>query len=511
MAAQGKNTGLQVGLIVAVVVALIASVAAFLLYRTDQQNEARYAAGQREKDSVQTAAESARQDLSLVKQALGVQAADVGTPADAAAGTVLGTVNSKLTTLTDGAGADSLLSAAETLKAQLDAARTKEGEQARQIAQLEREINALEARYNERATQFSDAAGRANEDLAGVQARVDERVNSEVKVRRDAEDALAALRAEFEELKAQKDNVIRGLEDENEDLVRTNQRIRDRLEATESKTFDSPDGRVVNVEPTTETIYVDLGQGDQLRPGVTFSVYDKDKVGPTGGDRAALKGSIEIISVGRTNSEARILESDFRNPISPGDPIYSPIWSQGRAGQYAFVGLIDLDGDGNTDGERDRLRRVLADAGAEFSVYIDDEGNWVDGDGDPETDRPLDPRTEMLVIADVPDQTTVTDPEDKAAAERMRKQFEILQNQARRNGIPVRTLKVFLDSIGYQERRRRYAPGDDASFNRVRGGNRSAVQPNPGSTTSGLFDRNAQDRARGQQTLPSNRFRNGGN
>ena len=80
MAAQGKNTGLQVGLIIAVVVALIASVAAFLLYRTDQQNEARYAAGQREKDSVQTAAESARQDLSLVKQALGVQAADVGTP-----------------------------------------------------------------------------------------------------------------------------------------------------------------------------------------------------------------------------------------------------------------------------------------------------------------------------------------------------------------------------------------------------------------------------------------------
>ena len=511
MAAQGKNTGLQVGLIIAVVVALVASVAAFLLYRTDQQNEARYADAQREKSNVQTAAESARQDVSLLKSAVGVQAGDVGQPTDADNATVLGTVNSKIRVLTDGTGADSLLSAAETLKAQLDSSRTKEGAQALEIARLQREINALERRYDEKATQFSDAATRANEDLAGVQAVVDERVNTEVGQRRAAEDALAALRAEFEEAKERFNNQLRELQDENQDLIRTNTRLVQAKEAQDTQRFTSADGTVVNVEPRTETIYVNLGRSDQLRPGITFSVYDKDKVGPGGGDSAAYKGAIEILSVGARNSEARILESDYRDPISPGDPIFSPIWSRGRAGQYAFVGLVDLDGDGNTTGERERLRRVLADANAEFSVYIDDEGNWVDGDGDPSVDQSLDARTEMLVIADIPDPSVVTDPKQKVYFNKMREQKVELESQARRNGIPVRNLRVFLDSIGYQEQRRRFAPGDDASFNRVRGGTRTSVDPNPGNTASGLYSEDAKRRGRTEQRLPTDRFRSGGN
>ena len=510
MAAQGKNTGLQVGLIIAVVVALVAAVVAFLLYRSGTQNETRFASIQREKDNVQTAAETARSELSRVKQALGVQAGDVGQLTDNQPGTVLGTVNSRIAALTDGAGADSLLSAAETLKTQLDAARTKEGEQALQLAQLRQDLNALEARYNERATQFSDAAASANEDLAGVQRKVDERVNLEVEGRRAAEDAVSALRAELEEEKARLTDAIRRLEDENEDYVRTNERLVAEIEARDTRQFTSADGAVLRVEPRTETVYVDLGQSDELRPGVTFSVYDKDEVGPNGGDISALKGSIEIISVGSTNSEARILESDFRNPISPGDPIFSPIWSRGRAGQYAFIGLIDLDGDGRTEGERDRLRRVLADAGAEFGVYVDDEGNWVDGDGDPSVDRPLDPRTEMLVLADVPDETIVTDPAKKEAARKMRGHLEEIQRQARRNGIPQKSLTAFLDSIGYQERPRRYAPGDDVTMDRVRADGRTPT-PDPGSTTSGLFDDAAQLRGDTDQRLPSNRFRSGGN
>ena len=510
MAAQGKNTGLQVGLIIAVVVALIASVVAFLLYRTDQQNEARYAQGEREKSNVSTAAEQARQEVSLLKTALGVQAGDVGLPTDANNDTVLGTINAKLPNLGANPG-DSLLSVAETLKAQLDQSRVKEGAQAVQIARLEREVNALEARYDEKAQQFADAANRANQDLAGVQAGVDERVDAEVDVRRAAEDALASLRAEFEEVKEQLGNQIRQLQDENEDLIVTNTRLVQAAEALDTRQFTTADGSVVNVEPRTETIYIDLGESDKLRPGVTFSVYDADKVGPNGADRSALKGAIEVISVGRRNSEARILESDYRDPISPGDKIFSPVWSRGRAGQYAFVGLIDLDGDGNTDGERERLRRVLADNAAAFSVYIDDEGNWIDGDGDPSVDLPLDPRTEMLVIADVPDQATVTDPDKRLAAEKMRRQMEVLRSQARRNGIPVKNLNRFLDSIGYQETRRLFTPGDDASFNRVRGGNRSRVDPNPGATTSGIYNEDAKRRTNAEQRLPSNRFRTGGN
>ena len=510
MAAQGKSTGLQVGLIIAVVVALIAAVAAFILYRNDQQNAARYASIDREKQNVQSAAERARQELSEVKRVLGITATETGAGADPAGDTVLGIANARIAALSDGGNATSVLEVAETLDAQLAAARTKESQLALEKAQLEQQYRQLERQFNEKAQQFSDVATRANADLSDVQAGAEEKITDSNRSRLEAEDALTALRAELQETKDRFQNQVRSLEDERDDLIRINQRLLAANEANDSKQFTSADGEVVRVEPRTETIYVDLGRNDQIRPGVTFSVYDKNEVGPNGGDRSALKGAIEILNVGNSLSEARILQDDYKNPISAGDPIFSPVWSRGQAGKFAFVGLIDLDGDGQTAGERDRLRRILDDAGSEFSVYIDDDGNWVDGDGDDSVDRPLDQQTEMLVIGEIPPADELTSESDRAKAEKMRVALKELQSQARRNGIPVKSLKVFLDSIGYQPKRRRYVPGQDADFNLKRGGNSRSADPNPGSTTSGLFSPDERRRGRTDQRLPSDRFRTGG-
>ena len=509
MAAQGKSTGLQVGLIIAVVVALIASVAAFILYRGDQQNQARYAAIEREKQNVSSAAEEARSQLEQVKQMVGAGTGEVGNANDLAPGTVLGTLDAQIKTLSTGGGESSLLEVAKNLSAQLKADRIKMGEQALEIAQLNRRINQLDSQYGERQQQFSDVAAKANADLSDVQAGADERVESEQKIRRQAQDELAVARAELEEEKERLGNQISALRDERDDLIRTNERLTLKIEATDTRSFTSPDGSVVRTESTTNTVYVNLGESDKLRPGVTFSVYDKDEVGPNGGDISALKGSIEIINVGRRLSEARVLDFEYDNPISQGDPIFSPVWSPGQAGQFAFVGLVDLDGDNNTTGERDRLRRILDDAGSEFSIYVDDEGNWIDGDGNPEVNQSLDPRTEMLVLGDLPDEAQIADPEKRAAAAKIRAAYKELQSQARRNGIPTKSLKVFLETIGYVPTRRRYVPGEDADFNLKRGTETRRATPNPGSTTSGLFAPDRDRRRRTQQELPSNRFRAG--
>ena len=504
MAAQGKNTGLQVGLIIAVVVALIAMVAAFIIYRNDSQQQTRYNTIEREKNNVQTANEAVRSELEAVKQLVGETAAEVGL-GETRQGTVLGNLTAKIETLNTGVGETNLLQVTENLATQLRAEELKAKEQALVIQALNAEKNALEARYDEKARQFAEQAKTATDDRADVQSAAEEQAEGLRAAKQEVEDQLAAVKAELEEEKERLGNRIAALEDERDQLLTVNERLTRELQGLEKGIFTTPDARIVRLERSTGNVYLDIGEDQNLRPGVTFTVYDKDKVGPSGGDNSAKKGSVEVTSVGRYTSEARILEISGDEPFSKGDPVFSPAWSAGRTSKFAFVGMIDLDGDGQTAGERDRLRRVLADAGAEFSVYIDDDGNWVDGDGDPQTNRPIDAETRMLVLAPIPDPTSVADPARQKAYNQMREYKTQLLDQARLNGVPFKSLNEFLESIGYVPQRRRYLPGEDADFNLRRRGGRQP-DPNPGNQTSRLYDPD-RDRGSKNDAMPSNRFR----
>ncbi|NNJ24212.1 hypothetical protein [Alienimonas chondri] len=504
MAVQGKSTGLTVGLIIAVVIALIATVAAFLFYRNYTQNETRYQTIQTEKDNVQRVNETLRAERDAIKTSLGITASDTGLQ-DEGAGTVLGEAKAKIAALNTGQGETNIVSVAENLSALLEQERIKTGSQALDIAELRRQINALESKYSQEAQQYNAARMNALADKNDVQTSADERVQAEQARRQEIEDQLAATKAELEETKEQMANQTDALNEQITEYRLTNTRLIRKLAEIETRSFTSPDGKIVNLQRSTDTVYLNIGSAQNLRPGVTFSVYDKDLVGPTGGDASALKGSIEVLSVDEQISEARITEVTTLEPLSVGDLIFSPAWSPGRKSTFAFVGMIDLDGDGNTAGERDRLRRILNDAGAEISVYVDDEGNWVDGDGDPDTNQPLDVNTEMLVLGTIPDPSEVSDPARKAAYTRMRLAREEIRSQAERNGIAVKTLKTFLDTMGVSTTRRRFVPGDDPDFN-LRGDRNRQIDPDPGSGTSGLFSPNRGRLGSEIDPQPSTRF-----
>ena len=506
MAAQGKNTGLQVGLIIAVVVALIATVAAFIFYRNDQQTALRLDGVGREKANVQQVNETLRQELSVVKSKIGATASDVGLGADPGPGTVLGQLNAVIARTSAGGGENDLIAVAESLRAQLDAERTKLGEQAVALDKLQDQYESIRAQYDGTAQEYDKARGAAVADLADVQNTAEENLQTQITLRRQLEDQLKDKVAELEEVREAKDNRIAELRDQNEGLVLTNNQLTRKIEDADTRTFYRPSGYVVSTENRTNTVYVDLGRDDNLRPGVTFAVYDKNKVGPDGADKEAMKGMIEITSVDARTSQARVLDSTPGQPFTSGDPIHSPIWSPGRKGRYAFVGLIDLDGDGSYLGERQRLDRILEDNGAETSVYIDDDGNWIDGDDNLEENRPLDASTDMLVLADVPDPSEVPSLNQKTAARKMLDAQAELRRQATQNGVRTLTLKRFLESVGYAPKRRRYVSGEDNNFNTRRDGLNRAGDPDPMSATSGLYDPD-RDRRRGlERRLPSNRF-----
>ena len=508
MAAQGKSTGLQVGLIIAVVVALIATVAAFIIYRQDGQNQVRYLQIEQEKSSVQTVNETLRRELEAIKGKAGSNASDSGIN-DPVPGTVLGELQAKIDALNTNQGETNLVQVAENLDTLLTAERKKAAEQSLVEAGLRQQINALNSKYAKESQQFADARTAAVTDRGKVQMDADERVQQEQTRRQQIEDQLASVKAELEEVKEQGANREATLQDQIQELVATNKRLLRQLQAQETESFPTPDGEIVNLQRSTDTVYLNIGARQNLRPGVTFSVYDKDKVGANGGDISAKKGSIEVVSVKDTISEARITEVVTLEPLSVGDKIFSQAWSPGRRSKFAFVGMIDLDGDGNYTGERSRLRRILDDNNAEISVYIDDDGNWVDGDADAAVDQPLDVDTEMLVLGYIPDPSDVTDPARKAAFTKMRQHLVEIRSQAERNGIDVKNLKTFLDLIGHTSSRRRFVPGDDPDFN-LRGDRQRQVDPNPSSPVSDLFSPNRGRRGSEIDPQPggNNRFGN---
>lgn len=130
-------------------------------------------------------------------------------------------------------------------------------------------------------------------------------------------------------------------------------------EYQEHENFEVPTGKVTWVNQRTRTVLINLGTADGLRPQIMFSVYDK---GETSATKAEKKGGIEVVRVMEAHlSEARIIHDLTKNPILPGDSIYSPVWQSGQRLRFALTGYMDIDGDGQNDRELVRNLILLND------------------------------------------------------------------------------------------------------------------------------------------------------
>ena len=245
------------------------------------------------------------------------------------------------------------------------------------------------------------------------------------------------------------------------------------------------------VDQVARTVWINLGSKDGLRPRTTFSVYLKNNSGigrpsPTGGRAEDIKGAIEVTRIiDGSLAEARILSDDSSNPISPGDPIYSPLWGRGRREQFAFVGMIDMDGDKSFVGDRERLHEVVAAHGAEIGAEVQDDGELVGG--------AVDDQLRFLVIGSIPDPSQEADDSRKSQLKAMANHRKEMIDEAHQHGVKVINLNQFLDYVGYVPQQRVYIPGSGLAPFETRAGGASGVSPRPnsransGGTTSSLF------------------------
>jgi hypothetical protein len=129
-------------------------------------------------------------------------------------------------------------------------------------------------------------------------------------------------------------------------------------------------------------------------------------------------------------AEARITKDEPTNPVLTGDNIYSQVWHRGKKLHFALTGLIDIDGDGNSDLEQ--AKELISLNGGIVDAYLKDDGK-MEGD--------ITANTRYLVLGDVPDSAM------KAA---MADGFQKMSKMASSLGVQTITLPQFIDQMGFK-------------------------------------------------------------
>src|SRR5581483_8495558 len=270
---------------------------------------------------------------------------------------------------------------------------------------------ALVARQNEVASlnqQLKQAQEAATQAAANMQKNQEELTKAMAAARGEAQQASATLESD----RAAKDDQIKKMIADNEaaqkqsqdqpaqaqasisDLTKkleASQRIlddlRNKLGLKRANTADSvvrqADGTIVRV-PGNGTVYINLGTGDQISPGLTFEVYDRAEGIPPVGDASTDdnlptgKGSIEVVRVGAGSSECRIVKQQAGQVIHEGDLIANLVYDRNTKYQFFIYGDFDLDQNGvSTPQDADVIKRLVTQWGGKVTDKVNADTDFV--------------------------------------------------------------------------------------------------------------------------------------
>jgi hypothetical protein len=334
------------------------------------------------------------------------------------------------------------------------------------------------ARYNEvqslntQLKQAQEAAAQAAKQMQENQAALTKAMET---ARAEAQQASATLEsdrtAKDEQIKkmiADTENSQKGAQEElakaqsamsdlnkkNVDLQRRLDDALGKLGLKRSNTADSvvrqADGAIVRV-PGTGTVYINLGTGDQISPGLTFEVYDRVEGVPPIGDAStddALpkgKGSIEVVRVGAGSSECRVINQQPGQVMREGDLIANLVFDRNTKYQFFIYGDFDLDQNGiPVPQDAEVVKRLVTQWGGKLTDKINADSDFVVLGKEP------------TVL--VPAKEEAEDPIIQAKAQASQAAYDAYQDvkrQAIEYHIPILNQNRFLYFVGYFESAKR--------------------------------------------------------
>jgi len=497
-AASNKPGAVHYALIVFVMLSVILGITTYMFHREYSDRAAKITELEGKAGTQTSLIKKYDDEIQALKKKTGRPFEQVEDTTNAAnANTVIGAIVKDLADFGKDLAGTNYAETLQKLREALDAASADVGSKAAQIAVLQKDSNDQRNRLNTQVDTHRKAQEKAEADLRNLVASRDEKLNAkQTEIDRFKSD-LNQLTGELAQEKEGREKERKKLQDDLAQLELRIDILQDKNNVLSGVRFEQQDGLIAGVNNVSKTVVIDLGEADQLKKGMTFSVYPKDNraLGAeldelkanidqaykdqkiNAGERddrkqvlsfTGMKGKIAVTRLlGPHSAEARIIEEDLYRPMAPGDVIYTPTWSPGLVEKIAIIGDVDLDGDGKSD--REQFRQFLATSGVIIDNEIDDAGERIPAEGK------ITVQTKFLVLGNIPDRADIVGDNEKARVDKINGHLTDMRKEARANGVRVVKLNDFLAHVGFQAKRRMFRPGDDRPYSLKGGALKPAV------------------------------------
>jgi len=297
---------------------------------------------------------------------------------------------------------------------------------------------AMAAVREETKTQIETATSSADTATSSV-AEIEKAVSAERDKQTAAYNQIVTERADRDKTIGDKDKAIGVLQQKLSAL---------RVDTTNTVVRQS-DGEIIRL-PGNNIVYVNLGAGDQITPGLTFEVYEKADGVPgirTSDDTTLPQGkaSIEITRVGANSSEARVVKVRPGYQLTEGDLIANLVYDRNTKYNFVVFGNFDLDQNGvAVPGDADIMKRLVTQWGAKVMPDV-----TVDTDFVVLGKEPAVPEFSAEQLQD----PETRDRQQKAQAEL--ESYNTVKDKAKELHIPILNQNRFLYFTGYFDSARR--------------------------------------------------------
>ncbi len=319
-------------------------------------------------------------------------------------------------------------------KRALDAIRSKEVD----LAAKDKQIADIRAEYETNSRQLDTDRSRQQSVVSDIQKARDEEVKAHQEELSRKELELSNRSAELKQL---------------QDQLRKTQARFDRIRVGVTDPMVRHADGTISGFGGKDIVYISLGQGKHMVPGMTFEVYDKKRglpkiEDPTAEEQPAGKATVEVLRVLDNSSECRVTRTQPGQQLMEGDPILNIVYDPDI--QYSFVvyGMFDLDRNGiATDGDTAVVKRLVTQWGGKVIDATDKNGNIR-----------ISVDTDFVVVGSEPVIPTftdeeMTDPVNVQKLEKAKKQlaaYEEVINQTRELHIPLLNQNRFLAFTGQE-------------------------------------------------------------
>jgi chemotaxis protein histidine kinase CheA len=435
MAARDSQ-GLQATVIVLAILFLITLVAAIWVNNSRKTAVAQATDAQRQKQEADAAQAKLQAEANTYKQWIGF-------PEDAVLETLQPQYEADAKIYASGDTPLAYKTALENLAEENRATARNEAAAKQQLKELNETLAAIEAQKEAQIKQHQAELKKAADDLAEQRRLFEERYAKLNAEKESIEAQIETDRAAHEEAVSKVNADKAAMEVTLEKREREIAKLREGV-PNPDQFAQPPDGRLTLVNQRTGKGYINLGSADGLRPQVTFSVV-ADNIADA--EAAEQKGSIEVTRILDNHmAEVTITDDDPKNPLMPGDRIYSQVWDRGRVVNFGIAGVIDLDGDRKSDLQQ--LKNIIAANNGRVVAAPDETGKLPEG-------AELQVDTRYLVLGEYPSGTL---PVDQA----LRESWETLSDQAESMGIETVALEEFVKLMGWRLDNRSVAMGAGA-------------------------------------------------